>query len=263
MKYHILFFSTIIICIFTAGVIFNCYYTPCKTKDPYRLSTANKDTLQIIFIGDSWAFFHKPHDSKSSEMLSNLLQHPVNFQSFGVCGLTSKEIYEQLFYNDSLKNFLYKGCHYCVLSVGINDTYKKMSTEYYTKNMKAILHFFLYNNVTPLLIEIPDYDIEKCYQRKTVIRKALRQLSMLVNNIPIDCKQMFREALDSILTDYKEEVILLHYQDWNSNYAEDLQHFYEEDGLHLNAVGYSALDRQIGFCLLRQINYLNSKNQQK
>jgi hypothetical protein len=107
------------------------------------LSTTNKDTLQIVFIGDSWAFFHKPHDLVASEMLSDMLQYPVRFRSFGVCGLTSKEIYEQLFYNDSLKHFLYKGCHYCVLSAGINDTYKKMSTDYYAKSMEAILQFFL------------------------------------------------------------------------------------------------------------------------
>ena len=260
MKYPILFFSTIIICIFTAGLIFNNYYTPCKTKKPYRLSTANKDTIQIVFIGDSWAFFHKPHDSEASEMLSDMLQQPVNFQSFGVCGLTSKEMYEQLFYNDSLKHFLYKGSHYCVLSAGINDTYKKMSTDYYAKSMEAILQFFLYNNVIPLIIEIPDYDIEKCYHRQTATRKLLRQLSMFVNNIPIDCKQMFRETLDSIFSDYKGKAILLHYQTWNSHYTEDLQHLYKEDGLHLNAVGYSILDQQIGVCLLRQINYFNSKN---
>ena len=257
MKYCIIFISIIIICIFTAGLLFYSYYAPCKSEKPYRLSTVNKDTLQIVFIGDSWAFFHEPHDLKASEMLSGMLQHPVSFRSFGVCGLTSKEIYEQLFYNDRLKHFLHKGCHYCILSAGINDTYKKMSKDYYVKSIEAILHFFLYNNVTPLLIEIPDYDIEKCYQRQTATRKALRQLSMLVNNTPIDCKQMFREALDITLTNYKEKVILLHYQDWNSHYADDLQHFYKEDGLHLNAVGYSALDRQIGFCLLRQIN--NSK----
>ena len=201
MKYRVILFSSIIICIFTAGFIFNSYYAPCKPKRPYQFSTASKDTLQIVFIGDSWAFFHEPHDLKASEMLSGMLQHPVSFRSFGVCGLTSKEIYEQLFYNDSLKHFLHKGCHYCVLSAGINDTYKKMSKDYYAKSMEAILRFFLYNNVTPLLIDIPDYNIEKCYQRQTVTRKALRQLSMFVNNTPIDCKQLFRKTLDSILTD--------------------------------------------------------------
>ena len=125
------------------------------------------------------------------------------------------------------------------------------------------MHFFLYNNVTPLLIEIPDYDIEKCYQQQTFTRKVLRQLSMLVNETPIDCKQIFREALDSILSDYKEKVIILHYKVWNNHYAEDLDHFYQKDGLHLNSIGYSALDRQIGFCLLKQINYSYSKKQQK
>lgn len=196
-------------------------------------------------------------------MLSDILKHPVKFQSFGICGLTSKEIYEQLFYNDSLKHFLQKGCHYCVISAGINDTYKKMSKDYYVKSMEAIMHFFLYNNVTPLLIEIPDYDIEKCYKRETITRKVLRQLSMFVNNTPIDCKQMFRETLGSILTDYKGKAILLHYQVWNSHYKEDLQHFYKEDGLHLNDIGYSTLDRQIGICLMRQINYSYSKKKQK
>ena len=256
MKYRIILFSTFLICIFIISLIFNGYYTPCKTIPPYQLSTANKDTLQIVFIGDSWAFFHEPRDIEASEMLSDILKHPVIFRSFGICGLTSKEIYEQLFYNDSLKHFLQKGCHYCVISAGINDTYKKMSKDYYVKSMEAIINFFLYNNVTPLLIEIPDYDIEKCYQRQTLTRKVLRQFSMLVNNTPIDCKQIFREALDSILSDYyKEKVVILNYKVWNNHYAEDLDHFYQKDGLHLNAMGYSVLDRQIGLCLLKQISY--------
>ncbi len=255
MKYRIILFSTFFICIFIISFIFYGYYTPCKTLPPYRISTANKDTLQIIFIGDSWAFFHEPLDIEASKMLSDMIKQPVNFRSFGICGLTSKEIYEQLFYNDSLKYFLQKGCHYCVISAGINDTYKKMSKDYYVKSMEAIINFFLYNNVTPLLIEIPDYDIEKCYQRQTVTRKVLRQFSMLVNNTPLDCKLIFRKALDSILCEYKEKVIILHYKEWNNHYEEDLDQLYQKDGLHLNAMGYSVFDKQIGLCLLKQINY--------
>ena len=70
----------------------------------------------------------------------------------------------------------------------------------------------------------------------------------------MDCKQMFREALDAILSHYKGKVFVLHYKEWNGNFIEDQQQLYLDDGLHLNATGYSILDRNIGLCLLKQIN---------
>lgn len=254
MKYRILLISILIVALILGYYIFHSYYAPCKIEKPIQLPIIEKDTIQITFIGDSWAFLHKPYDNEASVMLSKMLQQPVRFRSFGICGLTSREIYEQLFSNINLQYFLNEGCHYCVLSAGINDTYKKMSKEYYAQSMNAIIDFLLFNNITPLILEIPDYDIEKCYNRQTLIKKALRLFSSYINQTPIDCKQIFREALDSILTKYKGKVLKLNYHDWNGHFSEDRQKLYLEDGLHLNSNGYFALDQCIGFCMLKQIS---------
>ena len=233
------------------------YYAEPSQRPPYKFHHfISSDTLNIAFIGDSWALLHRNHSCLIDKILEDSLNQTVKIYSYGLSGMTSKMIYENMFNNEDFKHFLQKRNYkYCYISAGINDTYKKMSKDYYAKSMEALLRFFIYNNVTPILIDIPDYNIEKCYQRQTVTRKALRQLSMFVNNTPIDCKHLFRKTLDSILTDYKGKVILLHYKEWNSHYAKDLQLFYQEDGLHLNSAGYSALDRQIGLCLLKQANY--------
>lgn len=251
MKYRIFLLLVLISCLVLGFQIIHSYYAPCKTKTPVQLPIVEKDTLQIAFIGDSWAFLHKPHDGEASVILSKMLQQPVRFRSFGICGFTSREICEQLYTNASLQRFLCEGCDYCVISAGINDTYKKMSSDYYAKSIEAIIQFFLFNRITPIIIEIPDYDIMKCYKQQTISRKVIRQLSMFITNTPIDCKHIFREALDCIIGDYKEKVDVLRYREWNGNYADDLRQLYLEDGLHLNASGYSVLDKHIGLHLLK------------
>ena len=110
--------------------------------------------------------------------------------------------------------------------------------------MACIIQFFLANQITPILLEIPDYDIERMYRWEIPSRKLLRPFSRLVTGTPINCKKEFRQTLDNLLLEkqYGRKVQVIRYKTWNSNYADDLKNYYERDGIHLNDKGYAKLD---------------------
>lgn len=224
------------------------YYAPPSLRQPYPMNNQEEDTLQIAYIGDSWAFMHKDHNCHITKLLEDTLHQPVSVHSYGICGLTSKEVYENMFSNSDFKHFLQKREYaYCFVSAGINDTYKKMSTTYYQHSIDGIIQFLLANNVHPIILEIPDYDIQKSFERQKFDRKMLRQISMFVNNTPINCKQLFRDALNELIREkrYQKKVSIIRYKSWNNDFLNDLALLYLDDGLHLNEKGYSKLDNVI------------------
>ena len=255
--------KVLFICIFIAiciiiGIAYNFYnyYAPPGLRQPYSIDAIPDDTLRIAFIGDSWAFMHKDHECMIPQLLQDSLHRPVKIHSYGVCGLTSKEIYENIFDNSDFKQFLFKRrCEYCYVSAGINDTYKKMSISYYQLSMDGIIQFLLSNHIHPIIQEIPDYDIYTSFDRQKASRKILRRLSMIINNMPLDCKQLFRDALDELIykKKYSDKVSIIRYKSWNGDGDQDLDHLYRSDGLHLNDNGYAVLDKAITMEILNLI----------
>lgn len=234
------------ICIFIMYKAYH-YYAEPQPHLPYSLSSSS-DTINIAYIGDSWAFLHKDHECHIANILQNTLKRPVKVYSFGICGLTSREIYENIFDNNELKHFFQKrNYRYCYISAGINDTYKKMSLSYYEKSMDYIIQFLLKNHIHPIIQEIPDYNIQKAYSRQHPARKILRKMSMLITGTTIDCKQQYRNALDNLIQKkgYTNKISIIRYKSWNNNYIQDLNTIYAEDGMHLNHKGYAVLDSVI------------------
>jgi len=167
-------------------------------------------------------------------------------ESFGIGGLSSKRIYKAMFENEHFIKFIKKGHDYCFISAGINDASGKMSIDYYTTSLTYIINFLLANNITPIILEIPDYNIKKVFQNENLKNKTIRYISMIVNNTGIDCKQEYRDALKKLIKDkYKNRVSIIPYLSWNNNYESDLKRLYISDGLHLNNIGYIALDSVI------------------
>lgn len=240
--YNIILITTIILIVFGYGMYH--YYAPPKVREPYTIVKNHDDTIRVAYIGDSWAFFHQPYDKRMSDSLSIKLNRPTKVTSLGFCGRSSKEIYWYFFDKPELVSFLSKGYDYCFISVGINDANKKMSTNYYKQSMACIIQFFLTNQITPILLEIPDYDIERMYRWEIPSRKLLRPFSRFVTGTPINCKKEFRQAFDELLLEkqYGEKVQVIRYKTWNSNFADDIRNYYEGDGIHLNDKGYAKLD---------------------
>ena len=122
-----------------------------------------------------------------------------------------------------------------------------MSIKYYQNSMDYIIRFLLSNHVRPIIIEMPDYDIKKTYRWQRTDRKLRYRLSMIINKIPLDCKQIYRDALDDLINerDYQEKVSIIRYKSWNNNYEKDQKALYLIDGIHLNDYGNAVLDSVI------------------
>lgn len=88
---------------------------------------------------------------------------------------------------------------------------------------------------------------------QNIIQKIIRRISMLVTNTPMDCKQMFRDALDELIREkgYQNKVTVIQYKSWNNDYENDLRQLYFNDGLHLNENGYAKLDSVIAKEILK------------
>lgn len=241
----------LLICICTI-IIFRAYhyYTQPQLREPYKVSSQTKhnDTLRIAFIGDSWAYMHKSHNCKIAQIIEDSIHCPVSVHSFGICGLTSKEIYEHIFEDSDFKQFMQDRKYiYCFVSAGINDTYKKMNSSYYKKSIEGIIYFLFTNHIHPLILEIPDYNIVKAYKNQKTEKKILRRLSMMVNSTSMDCKQEFRDALDELIQEkgFQDKVSIIRYKSWNKDQENDLKRLYLNDGMHLNEEGYEVLDSMI------------------
>ena len=227
-------------------------YIPAKERIVYLTTKHDDDTIRIAYIGDSWALGHKNHNCTIAKRLEDTLHRPVYVNSYGIGGLTSKEIYNAIFEIESFRHFMERGYNYCFISAGINDCNKKMSKSYYKNSMECIIRFMLTNHIHPLILEIPNYNIQKVYETETAYNRMTRHISMHINGTSIDCKQQIREELNSLITDNNciEDVSIIHYKSWNNNYAEDLINLYIDDQLHLNEKGYTKLDSVIALAII-------------
>lgn len=257
MKYwRIIIFLIITLCCLALGLAFYNYYMPPTKRKAYMIPRHNDDSLRIAYIGDSWAAIHNKHECVIAQMVEDSIHKPVKVSSFGIHGKTSKEIYDNLFDNIDMRCFIMQGFDYCFISAGINDTYKKMSTDYYKTSMDYMIRFMLTNHINPIILEIPDYDIDKAYDRQQPIQKILRKVSTLITRTHMDCKQVFRNALEELINnnDYRHQISVIKYQEWNNNYNEDQRLYYVSDGMHLNQTGYLRLDSCIAQRIIQQTN---------
>lgn len=258
MKYKLLIILSFIIIFFIHyGSQLYTYYSPAEELSIYQTTQHHDDTLRIAFIGDSWALGHQYHKCHIPQILTDSIKHPIRVESFGIGGLTSKEIYNALFEIEDFRNFMKNGYDYCVISAGINDTHKKMSTSYYQNSMECIIRFLLTNHIHPIILEIPDYNILQVYDAQEINKKIIRRFSMFVNSTRMDCKQPFREALDEMMreNDYQNEVSIIRYKSWNNNYKKDLKELYISDQVHLNDIGYTVLDSVISKEIYKHYRY--------
>ena len=248
----IIIYAIIILAVYTLFDIaekINKYYLPIRPISPYKTLVHDDDTLRIAYIGDSWAYMHKQQGRcLIPQMIESQTGYPTKVYSYGLGGRTSKEIYEALYTDKRLRLLIQEnGADYCFISVGINDVNKKLSIKYYQESMDNIICFMLANNIHPVILEIPDFDVYKAYRGLKKSSKLLRKISMAINGVPMDCKQMYREALDALIKEkeYRGKVNILRYNTWNRNYQNDQKRLYLRDGVHLNDYGYTVLDSVI------------------
>ena len=112
------------------------YYAPATERPAYTCQQYQDDTIRIAMIGDSWVFFHYQYNDTLVDLINQKTGKPVKVSAYGLCGKTSKEIYQSFFDDQIMKALLEHGADYCFISVGINDTYKKMGARYFSKSLR-------------------------------------------------------------------------------------------------------------------------------
>ena len=255
----VIIYVIIIFAVFTLFYLVNKlynYYVPIRPLEAYRTAKHDDDTLRIAYIGDSWAYIHQKKKCLIPQIIETKTKRPTIVYSYGLGGRTSKEIYKALFTDNQLGKLMREmGADYCFISAGINDVNKKLSIRYYQNSMDNIIRFMLKNNIRPIILEIPDFDVHKAYRGLTKSSKLLRKLSMTVNSVPMDCKQIYRNSLDTLIKEkgYQDKVSVVRYKLWNNDYYNDQKRLYLEDGVHLNDYGYTILDSIIAKEILKNI----------
>lgn len=236
------------------------YYSPAHEMDAFEVNQTNDDTLRIAFIGDSWAFFHKFHKCKIDSLISTKTNKPVKIMSEGACGATSKLIYSRLYADGMIHKILKEGPDYCIIAAGVNDTHLKIGKNYYLSNMRLIINFLISQNIIPIILEIPNYDIYKIYNDINMFKKILRHYSMIITGSKMDCREDYRIALrDMQKSNYPStQIIILKYDDWDSDARNDIDSLYREDRIHLNEKGYDVIDSCVAKLILSNIN--NNEN---
>ena len=245
----------LIICIF---IIRNRhYYSIAEEINFYTIEHHHDDTLRIAFIGDSWAFYHQEHPCKICRILSDSIHKPVSIMSTGIPGATSKNIYAEFATDNPIQKVLKNGPDYCIVSAGINDSNLKLGCDFYQHHIRLIVDFLLRNEIVPVIIEIPDYNIEKVYSESSLMQKIRRHFSMAVTGSSLDCRNENRQALNYMVeqNDYSSKVIIIRKQQWNPFGYMDPRCFYKEDGIHLNEKAYEFLDSSITQSIIKDYHH--------
>lgn len=250
-------FFLIIVTIIIGGCVYYIkpYYTPAEIQNGLSVIRHDDDTIRIAYIGDSWADGHKRVRCIIDTLVYSSIGKPVVVRTAGISGLTSKNIYYSVFRNDSMRNVIEWGPKFCFIVAGINDSDRKMGKLFYKENMKLLIELLLNNNIIPIVLEIPQYDIHFSFKRKSRFVKVQYMVSMLITRSKMDCIIDYRKAYKDLIVEqqWEKKVINITSADWNPNGYKDKRCLYDSGLMHLNEKGYMVLDS----CISQNIiNYL-------
>lgn len=255
---RIVWLLCVFITIFIGIVIINNspYYSPAEKQDRITVMQHDDDTIRIAYIGDSWADGHKNVKCVIDSLVFFPTGRPVVVKTAGISGLTSKNIYYGLFRDNSMRNVIEWGPDFCFVVAGINDTDRKMGKGYYKEDMRLIIDLLLENHITPIILEIPSYDIMFSYKRRSRKVKLQYLASMVVTWSKMNCIEDYRDVYYELLDEqgWKDQVITISYKDWNPEGYKDKRDLYDGGLMHLNAKGYLVLDSCIAHKIIENLN---------
>jgi lysophospholipase L1-like esterase len=232
---------------------------PCYDVGP----RPDDDTLRVAVIGDSWAECHMTLgcDSLIVQYGRKLTQKPIKCIIRGMNGAKSKDVYHYMFRSQTQEySWMHDICtqplleehpDYCVVMVGINDTWKKRPVSYYAGNYRLIIRLLLANHIRPVVMEIPDFEMGEWLDKyKKHQRRTYRFYSYFTGVVEDDITP-FRNGLHDMLktTGLVDSVLYIPANHWlprNHHYSNSI---YQDDHVHLNYQGYHILDS----CIVSEI----------
>ena len=217
---------------------------------------SDDDTIRVAVIGDSWAHFHKTFscDALFEQYAGRWTPLKVKCQSRGKGGALSKEVYHLMFRNQLPQNswwddfctqpLIEEHPDYCVVMTGINDTWKKRPVSYYAGNCRHIIRLLLANDIRPVVMEIPDFEMGKWLDTNRRPQRFIFRIYSYFTDVVEDDITPFRKGLKDMLneTGFVDSILYIPADNWlpkNHHYSEDI---YNIDHIHLNYQGYHLLD---------------------
>lgn len=221
------------------------------------------DTLRVAVIGDSWAEFHMTLNCDTLFKLygSRLTNRPIKCMTRGKAGAKSKDVYYYMFRSHTQEySWMHDICtqplleehpDYCVVMVGINDTWKKRPVSYYTGNYRLIIRLLLANHIRPVVMEIPDFALKdwlNIYRRR---QSYLYRVYSVFTGVIKDDITPFRKGLKDMLneTGLGDSVLFIPADHWIPAGHDFSEEIYQEDHVHINYQGYHVLDS----CIISEI----------
>lgn len=233
-------------------------------KKPYPVMCHEDDTIRVAMIGDSWAEMHSFNnmDSILQLRISNQTGLPVKMTSKGKGGEKSRGIYQLLFDdkdNNGTKTTIASGIDYCIVSAGINDASANLGPRMYCYHMQLIIRFLLYNNIRPVVIEIPDVNIWHVYGKKPLKDFVSDYIRSLISHCKMYQIKEYRDSLRSMLINENlmDSVIYIRMIDWNGSDIGINQQLFLNDQIHLNKNGYELIDSCIANAISADIMIKN------
>ena len=223
----------------------------------------NDDTLRVVVIGDSWAEFHMTLscDTLFEIYGGRLTTKPIKCMTRGKGGAKTKDVYYYMFRSHTQEqSWMHDICtqplleehpDYCVIMVGINDSWKKRPISYYTGNYRLIIRLLLANQIRPVVMEIPDFEMGEWLDTHRRRQRYLYRIYSYFTGVVEDDITPFRNGLREMLkeTGLGDSVLYMPYSQWlpqDHHYSEEI---YQEDHVHINYQGYHLLDS----CIVTEI----------
>ncbi len=242
------------------------FYKPAEPFAPYPVATHDDDTLRVVMIGDSWVYFHQTlrRDSLLEVKLAKELGNgKVKLTAKGKGGTVSGEIYQYMSAERTMakeydlmnctQEMIETGPDYCIISAGINDARQRRGKNYYVKNYMQIVRLLLANNIRPVVMEIPDVDVDEYYEGNTLFTKLRARICMRLLKTNLYGVGDYRQALKDSLTAYRlmDSVLYIPAASWNREGWKDKRELYTDDHFHLNLKGYELLDSTFAVEILK------------
>lgn len=233
------------------------YYRPSEVFNTYEVTKHDDDTLRVIMIGDSWVYFHETlrRDSTLELKIKKEIGHKrVKLLAKGKGGAVSGEIYNYMSaermlateydLNNCSQPIIEQGADYCIISAGINDARQRRGKQYYVANYYHIIRFLLSKGIRPVVMEIPEVEVDEAYEGNTLYYQLRSRIVMRMMETNLYGTHDYRQALKDSLTVHHlmDSIVYIPATSWNPNGWLDKRDIYTDDHFHLNLKGYELLD---------------------
>lgn len=236
-----------IILLFLAILSALIYYSASEKYDYaenlsyFPVPKEGNNLLTIGVIGDSWV---------SRGHLDSLLQKKLRDEGFeaqvfisGHHGATSKMIYQDMFGRGekqySSKFVIENKPKYCIVVAGVNDSFREFGEDFYVHHLRMIVEALQNYNITPIIVEIPEYGIQESQKNRRTFAIYRDELLNFFSNKENFNLKAYRDAFnENFKLDIEQKrIYVLRNTDVDLNYKTKKDLY--ADPLHLNKKGYN------------------------